>query len=445
MTPTPHAGEVLTHELEALLSCRSLREASILTANAAGALGDAGQAVVWITGAWGSARVTGIAGLSVVQRHNDFTNWFEAAAPFAKARGEGHIAFLNDPFATPRLERDRHQYLQQYTLHLPLKSPQGVIFGGVFVTRAHPLSELQLNTLTRYLQAAANALWNTRQRLMHRKIVGGGHAGWRWTLLLGAAAIGSLFIPVRLSATASAEISPRDAMPITAPQDGVIEKLLVRPNELISPGTLLVRYNETVDKNRLMVAQQNLAVARAELDRTTSKSFQDPSSRAELGTFRAKVQEKATEARFLEQMLERLVIRAPLGGAAIFADADEWVGRPVQKGERIMLLADTEKIWITLFISPEEAIPDISEAPVKLNLDIAPLTSLQAKVEESSYESVVMPDGRVGYLLRASLLPGQPPPRIGLRGVATVYGERTVLGYYLFRKPIRSLRRMFGL
>jgi multidrug resistance efflux pump len=252
-------------------------------------------------------------------------------------------------------------------------------------------------------------------------------------------------MPVRLSANASVEITPRDAMPITSPQEGVIEKVLVRPNQSISQGTLLVRYNESIDKSRLTLAQRNLAVARAELERTTSKSFQDPVSRAELATFRARVQEKAAEARFIEQMLEQLIIRAPLDGAAIFADADEWVGRPVQKGERIMLLADPLKIWVSLFITPEEAIPDLKAAPVKVNLDITPLESLQATVVESGYESVVMPDGRVGYLLRASLSPDQPLPRIGLKGVATVYGERTILAYYIFRKPIRVMRRVLGL
>ncbi len=35
-------------------------------------------------------------------------------------------------------------------------------------------------------------------------------------------------------------------------------------------------------------------------------------------------------------------------------------------------------------------------------------------------------------------------PRIGLKGVARVYGERSMLGYLLIRKPLRALRRTLG-
>lgn len=445
MSVNAQLHEVFADELEVLIASGSLGQACMTVANAMAALGGASQAVLWTANAWGSPRVTGIAGLSAVQRHIDFTNWFEAAAPYAAAHDKASLTMLDGTFASPRIERDRHFYLLRHTLHLRLKSPTGKTFGGVFVTRTTVPTDLQEELLIRYALASAHTLWHARQRSLWRWIVGGSKPGWRWTLLIAAAVTGSLFIPVRLSANASVEITPRDAMPITSPQEGVIEKVLVRPNQSVSQGTLLVRYNESIDKSRLTLAQQNLAVANAELERTTSKSFQDPASRAELGTFRARVQEKAAEARFIEQMLERLVIRAPLDGAAIFADADEWVGRPVQKGERIMVLADPLKVWVSLFITPEEAIPDIEAAQVKVNLDIAPLESLQATVVESGYESVVMPDGRVGYLLRAKLTPDQSLPRIGLKGVATVYGERTILAYYLFRKPMRVMRRMLGL
>lgn len=439
------SSDLLAAELENLIVSESLRQSCILVANSMAALCDASQAVLWTANAWGSPRIIGISGLSEVQRNIDFTNWFEAAAPHAVTHDAETLTFLDQPFASPRIEKDRHFYLLKHTLHLRLQSPAGQTFGGVFVTRAIATTELQRELLTRFARASAHALWHERQRSIWRRIAGGNTPGWRWTLLIAALITGSLFMPVRLSANASVEITPRDAMPITSPQEGVIEKVLVRPNQSVSQGTLLVRYNESIDKSRLTLAQQNLAVSRAELERTTSKSFQDPASRAELGTFRARVQEKVAEARFIEQMLEQLIIRAPLDGAAIFADADEWAGRPVQKGERIMLLADPLKVWVSLFITPEEAIPDLKAAPVKVNLDITPLESLQATVVESGYESVVMPDGRIGYLLRASLSPDQPLPRIGLKGVATIYGERTILAYYIFRKPMRVMRRVLGL
>lgn len=437
--------DLLTRELEGLLHVDSVEAVSVLAANAMAALGDADQAVVWTYDSWGAAKVRGIAGLSSVQRHNDFTNWFERAAPHAAAHEAGPLVALDLAFASEVIEKSRHLYLLQHTVHVRLESPQHVVIGGVFVTCSTPFDDRQRQLMIQYGRAVSTVLWKARQRSLMRRLVGGKNPGWRWTILLFACVLGSLFVPVRLSATAVVEISPRDALPITAPQDGVIEKVLVRPNEPVTKGTLLVQYHESIDKSRLSVAEQNLGVARAEFDRTINKSFQDPGSRAELSTFRAKVKEKEAELRLVKQMLERLVIRAPYDGLAIFAYADDWVGRPVQKGERIMLLSDPAKVWVTLFVAPEEAIPDMADAQVKVNLDVNPLQSLQAHVVESSYESLVLPDGRVSYLLRAQLAAGQAPPRIGLKGLATIYGKTTVLGYYLFRKPIRSLRRFFGL
>lgn len=445
MSTNAFREDLLVRELEALLQGGSIEDVCGLAANAMAALGEADQVVLWANDFWGTAKVKGIAGLSTVQRHNDFTNWFESAAPYAATHGTGPIVALDVAFSNEAIESDRHLYLLQHTLHLRLDSPEQAAFGGVFVMRSTPSSDRQLQVMVRYAKAVSTVLWQLRQQTLMRRLVGGKNPGWRWAMLFFGCALGSLFIPVRFSATASVEVSPRDAMPITAPQDGVIEKLLVRPNEAVTEGTSLVRYHESIDKSRLAIAEQNLAVARAEFDRTINKSFQDPGSRAEISTFRAKVREREAEAKLVRQMLDRLVIRAPQDGLATFADADDWVGRPVQKGERIMLLSDPQKVWLTLFVSPDEAIPEMEDAPVKVNLDIKPLQSLQALVVESSYESIVTPEGRVGYLMRAQLLPGQNPPRIGLKGVATVYGESTFLGYYLFRKPIRSLRRFFGL
>ena len=233
-------------------------------------------------------------------------------------------------------------------------------------------------------------------------------------------------------------------MPVSATQDGVIERILVRPNQPVTPGMPLVRYDGAVVRNRLAVARQNIGVAQADLERATGKSFNDEAARAELRTLRAKVAEKSAESRYLEELTGRLDIHAVKGGVAIFSDAEEWVGRPVQSGERIMMLADPSKIWITLFLPPDEAIPLDTYPEVRVYLDIDPLNSLSGQVVESSYEAVLTPEGHLAFLMRANLDPGLAIPRVGLKGVARVYGDYRLLGYVLMRKPLRAMRRIVG-
>lgn len=264
--------------------------------------------------------------------------------------------------------------------------------------------------------------------------------------MLLASVIAAAFVPIKQSAVGIAEVSARDAIPVTATQDGVIEKVLVRPNQEVIKGTPLVKYDGAVVQSKLFVARQNIGVAEAELQRVIGKAFGDDSVRADLRMLRARVSEKSAETLYLQELVKRLEIQAKGDGVVIFNDAEEWTGRPVQSGERIMLIANPKNIWITIYIPVEEAIP-LQESPeVKINLDISPLETIDAKVIESSYEAVLMPDGRPAYLFRATIegAAANELPRIGLRGVARLYGEPMKLGYLVFHKPLRALRRMFG-
>jgi len=130
---------------------------------------------------------------------------------------------------------------------------------------------------------------------------------------------------------------------------------------------------------------------------------------------------------------------------AVFSSQDEWRGRPVQVGERVMLIADPSLIDVTVYMPPDDAIELEPGAKVELLLHVNPLSPLDAKIERASYEATQTPDGNLAYVVRAELEPGQGLPRIGLRGTAKVYAGRVSLGYYLLRKPLAFMRRTLGL
>ena len=434
----------LLAETEALLSTTSEADTFLVAVNAMAPLVAAGQAVLWLR-RFGSPKIVAVAGLASVERHTDFTHWFETLARQFPGSGDDAVEGVPDTFEDSYLQAERGIYLLEHSLHLPLRSPKTGLIGGIFVARDHGFSPEEIAVLARFAQSVFRMLTHWRARSGMRL------SQWlRVTLrvtvpvlLLGGLALG-LMTPVRQSAIASVEVSARDAMPITATQDGVIERVLVRPNQEVRAGTPLVRYDGAVVRSKLFVAQQNVGVAQAELDRTTGKSFGDENARTELRTLRARVAEKSAETRYLHELARRLEIRSSASGFVIFSDAEEWAGRSVQSGERIMLLADPAKIWLTLYVPVEEAIPLSDEPEIEFNLDIDPLQTRHAKVVESAYEAVIMPDGRAAYLMHAVLDSGDALPRIGLKGVARIYGSRNMLGYLLIRKPLRALRRTLG-
>ena len=159
----------------------------------------------------------------------------------------------------------------------------------------------------------------------------------------------------------------------------------------------------------------------------------------------ARVQEKVAELGFLGELLAKSKLTAPQGGVAIFSSPEDWRGRPVQVGERVMMIADPSLIDVTIYLPPDDAVELEAGAPVNLLLHVDPLSPLEAKIERSSYEATLAPDGTLAYVIRAQLAHGQGLPRIGLRGTAKIYAGRVTLAYYLLRKPLAFMRRSLGI
>jgi multidrug resistance efflux pump len=265
--------------------------------------------------------------------------------------------------------------------------------------------------------------------------------------LVGALAVVAAlaFVPVRLSAVAPAEITPEKPIPITSPTEGVVARITVQPNQVVKAGETLVELDDTSVRNRLALAQKALETARADYQRAANKSFSDEASKADLLVLDSRAREKATEAIYLSELLQRLKITAPLGGVAIFNDADEWRGRPVQPGERIMTVADPSLVAVTVYLPPEDAVELEQGAEVAVFLNVNPLDSLKAHIRQTSYEATPLPDNTLAYTIKAAIdRQDAELPRIGQRGTAKVYGKTVTLGEYLLRKPILFLRRSLG-
>jgi hypothetical protein len=147
--------------------------------------------------------------------------------------------------------------------------------------------------------------------------------------------------------------------------------------------------------------------------------------------------------------LQRIDVVAERDGVAVFGDPNDWLGRPVSTGERIMQLADPAKPGLLMYLPVAEAIALEPGAPVRLFLTVLPLSPLDATITESSFQVVLSPDGVASYRLRGQFdddpnQEGERAVRIGLRGTAKIYGDRVLLGYYLFRRPLATLREWTG-
>jgi multidrug efflux pump subunit AcrA (membrane-fusion protein) len=254
-----------------------------------------------------------------------------------------------------------------------------------------------------------------------------------------------LMLPIHQTVLAPAEIIALNAVAVAAPVEGVIKTFHVQPNQPVRAGQRLFSFDDTTLRNRRDIAARGLDVAAIESHGAQQRAFDDTKARGEVATLQGRIAERRAELRAVEEQLRRIDVTAPRDGIAVFGDVNDWQGRPVVIGERVMQLADPDEAGVMVFLAVADAIALEQGARIRLFLDVAPLAPLDATLSETSYLAVLSPDGVASYRLRARLLaPGAGAARIGLKGTAKVYGEQVTLAYYLFRRPLSALRQWAG-
>ncbi|MFD0389814.1 efflux RND transporter periplasmic adaptor subunit [Tistrella bauzanensis] len=267
----------------------------------------------------------------------------------------------------------------------------------------------------------------------------------RWFVLaLLAAAVAAGFIPVPQTVLAPAEVSARDPATVASPLDGVIADIIVEPNQRVEAGDVLLRLDDTNLRAEVAVARRTLEIAEAELRRARQGAFNDRDAGAQIALLEARARLKAAELDYAQSRLDRVVVAAERPGLVLFTRADDWTGRPVQTGQRIMTIANPDQAEIRIELPVGEAIRLEPDARVQLFLDARPLEAVEGRLSRQSYMAEQTPSGVLAYDLKAALADGSPIPRVGLRGTAKIYGADVPLAFYLFRRPLAALRQKVG-
>lgn len=444
MSVSPHPALALLDFERRLQTAASVREVAFRAVNDSSQVLRFDQAVLWRRDLFSRPIVAAASGLADVLADSPYQQWLTQLLQ----------AITPEPFNAPTalamealpeaVVTDGADWCPAHLLHCPLITPAGTAVGGLLFFRAQPFTEAETAAAEWMARSTGYGLWAWRSDRHSAKGWLKSRGTWRAAAIAGIVVALAALIPVSLSTLAPAEITPLRPIPVTSPLDGVVREIVVKPNEIVKANQLVAVLDDTGLRNRLEVAAKSLDIARADLQRATFKSFTDEPSRLELQVLNARVQEKNAEVGYLTELLEKSRLTAPQGGVAVFTSQDDWRGRPVQVGERVMLIADPSLIDITVYMPPEDAVELEPGARVELLLHVDPLSPVSAEIERASYEATQTPEGTLAYIVRARMQPGQALPRIGLRGTAKVYGGKVSLGYYLLRKPLAFVRRSLG-
>ncbi|HSV29479.1 MAG TPA: HlyD family efflux transporter periplasmic adaptor subunit, partial [Candidatus Omnitrophota bacterium] len=327
-------------------------------------------------------------------------------------------------------------------LWMPLLKPDGQPAGALWLARDDAWGQEEIVLAERLADTyghAWGALSGPERKLpawvKNRRVWGG-----------AAAAVIVLFLlPVRQSALAPAVVTAAEPFVVAAPLDGVVKDFHIRPNDVVAEGQKLLSIDDTELRTRQQVAAEELSVAQAELRKAEQGALSSAESAGQVALARAQVELKVAELAHAAELLARVEVKAERPGVAVFRNVNDWIGRPVRTGERILTLADPARVEIEAHLPVADAIVLEPGNDITLFLDADPLSPVDAVLADASYEAAQTEEGILAYRVRGVLAEGEASPRIGLRGTARIDGPRVPLFLYLFRRPIAAARHMVGL
>jgi hypothetical protein len=420
------------------------QELAFIMVNETHSLAPYRQAVLWRREAKGRGRVVAISGGAVVERNAPITLWLNRAL----ARLDPDQTDAPRPVAAADLSgalgEEWSEWLPAHALWVPLALDPGHVLGALLLAREQPWSEGERHIVQELADGFAHAwagfLGGRRRSLLARM----------WDrrraiqLVIAAVVIGVMWLPITLSALAPAEVVSFKPTIVRAPFDGVVDHFAVEPNAPVKEGQTLLELDPRAIQNKLEVAGKELAVAEAEYRQAAQEAVFDDKSRAKLAVLKARADQRRTDVTYAQSLLDRIHVTASRSGLALFDEPNDWIGRPVTIGERLLEIADPAQGELEIWLPVADAITLKPGAEVEFFLNIAPGAPLSAKLSQASYEATLSPANLLGYRLRATLDDPARMPRIGLRGTAKIYGEKVTLFYYLARRPLAAARQFLG-
>ena len=421
--------------------CASVADLHYLAANEMRPILGARQVFV-LTDEGGLRTVAAVSSITTVDREAPFVQWIEGVvARRVPAQATSSVRLdLGDESASHGDHADHYPFTQ--LLALPLVDRAGRPLGAILLARENEWDEDAGRIAERLAECFAHA-WASFRRppaALHRLRKPGVVAAGGLALLVVLA-----LTPTHVTALAPFEIVPDRPFIVAASSDGTIESVAVQPNSTVAAGAVLYTTVSTTLRDNLEIAERAVAVAEAKWKQLRQAAFLDHQAKRDLAAAEAEYELRRAERDYAQDLLDKTVTRAPRAGIAIFNDSTDLLGRPVQTGQRIMEIADRDHVTARIAVPVDDSIVLGDDARVKLFLDSAPLPAVEARLDHASHGAEMGENNVFAFRAEARLSSDAAVPRLGVRGTAEVYGPRSSLLLYLFRRPLSYVRQHIGL
>lgn len=357
----------------------------------------------------GEPLLHGASGLSSVDRRSPFGSWAEAVVQCILPALVTQQAF--GPNDLPEaLRTDWQSHWPSQVQVYPLSGSSGQVLGVVvYVTdspwpqAATPMVQVlhQVRGLCLQQLRVQRSAWDFVRQLTDKRNIRA--RKFRGYIVLACVLL--FLVPIRQFVIVPVDIISLDTLAVTSPVEGIVAQMVAKPNQPVKRGDVLVRLDDTAIRNKLESAKQSLEVSRAEYLAGAHRAFVSTEKTAEAGVLKGRISERLAEVAFLQDQLGMLDIKAARDGIAVYGLENDWIGKPLSPGQRIMELADSNRIGVNAWVPVADAINLNAGQTMHVLLYADPLNPLQATIEQAGYQATKSPDGVVAYRVRATLPP----------------------------------------
>jgi biotin carboxyl carrier protein len=222
---------------------------------------------------------------------------------------------------------------------------------------------------------------------------------------------------------------------VSAPFDGYIEEVMVKPGDKVSAGRTLLK----LDGRQLAIDQ---AAARADLQRFESEAEKARSEEnaADMRVAEAQAAQARASLELTRHRLSQTEVKASFDGVVVEGDLQERIGAPVKQGEQLFRVARLDGLYAELKV-PERAVHEIRErGEGHIAFVSRPDLRFAFKVERIEPAAVAEEGGNV-FLVRCVF--AESPAkwwRPGMSGLAKIEVEPRPVWWVLSHRAIDFLR-----
>lgn len=222
---------------------------------------------------------------------------------------------------------------------------------------------------------------------------------------------------------------------VSAPFNGYLEEVLVRPGDEVKAGQVVLRLN----RDDLLLEE---AAAAAELSRyqRESEKARAANQLAEMRVALSQAEETKARLSLVRYRLQRSEIRAPFDAKVVEGDLRNRIGAPVEQGEALFRLARIDSLYVEAEVNERDVHEVLGKETGEIAFVSQPGKRFPVKIERIE-PAATSKEGKNVFLVRCQV-EGSPEDwwRPGMSGVCKLnVGDRTLI-WILTHRTVDFLR-----